>query len=110
MNPHSINAPDPARHAEAAPSTFSYERWAIPYKFQPVLSVSEAAIAALLALARIFLFSILFGAWGAFALRVWFAIGNSALRIVTMIPIVSLFIVVVVATLRWTARRPLAQR
>ena len=109
MDPHSIDAFEAARKVDPR-SVSSYERWAIPYKFQPVLSVPEAAVAALLALGRIFLGSILFGVSGALALRVWFAIGNPFLGVMAMIPIAAAFIAALAAMLRWTARHPLRQR
>jgi hypothetical protein len=70
-----------------------FERFAIPYMFQPALRPSQAAIAALRSFLRIFLGSLLFGVWGAYALLLWTSIPNPLLRAAAMIPMIALFLV-----------------
>jgi hypothetical protein len=70
-----------------------YERFAIPYLFQPALRPSEAALAALRSFLRILLGSLLFGVWGAYALLVWSSIPNPYLRAAAMIPMIALFLI-----------------
>jgi hypothetical protein len=70
-----------------------YERFAIPYQFQPTLSVAEAVRASLRTFLRIFLGSLLFGVWGAYALLLWTSVGNAFLRVAAMIPMIALFLV-----------------
>jgi hypothetical protein len=70
-----------------------YETFAIPYLFQPALKPSQAAVAALRSFLRIFLGSLLFGVWGAYALLLWTSIPNPVLRVAAMIPMVALFLV-----------------
>lgn len=73
-------------------SRSSYERLAVPHTFQPVLSVSDATWFALRALLRIFLGSLLFGAWGAYTMLAWANIHNPYLRAAAMVPIFALFL------------------
>ena len=70
-----------------------FERFAIPYMFQPALRPSQAAVAALRSFLRIFLGSLLFGVWGAYALLLWTSITNPLLRVAAMIPMIALFLV-----------------
>ncbi len=70
-----------------------YERFAIPYLFQPSLSVAEAVRASLRTFLRIFLGSLLFGVWGAYALLLWTSVRNPFLRVAAMIPMIALFLV-----------------
>ncbi len=97
---------DPA--AEAADHS-AYERFALPFKFQPRLRVTDAVIFALQTFLRIFLGSVLFGAWGAYTLLAWTSIPNLYLRTAAMIPMLALFLallaVLMVATSRMTPRR-----
>jgi hypothetical protein len=76
--------------AESARSPF--ERFAVPFMFQPRLTPAQALMAALRALLRIFLGSLLFGVWGAYALLMWTSIHNPFLRIAAMIPMIALFV------------------
>ena len=69
-----------------------YERFAVPYKFQPRLSVSDAAAFALRAFLRIFLGSVLFGVWGAYTLLAWTSIQNPFARAAAVIPLFVLFL------------------
>jgi hypothetical protein len=69
-----------------------YERFAIPYLFQPALSAAEAVRATLRTFLRIFLGSLLFGVWGAYALLLWTSIRNPFLRIAAMVPMIALFL------------------
>jgi hypothetical protein len=69
-----------------------YKHFAVPHQFQPELTVSQAAVAALRAFLRIFLGSILFGVWGAYALLLWVSIPNLFLRVMAMIPMIALFL------------------
>jgi hypothetical protein len=70
-----------------------YERFTIPYLFQPALSVAEAVRATLRTFLRIFLGSLLFGVWGAYALLLWTSVRNPFLRVAAMIPMIALFLV-----------------
>ncbi len=78
---------------EAAAEAKRTERFAIPHAFPPALSLPQAAVAALRTLLRIFLGSMLFGVWGAYALLLWTKIPNPFLRIAAMIPMIALFLV-----------------
>ena len=77
---------------EASAESSSHERFALPYKFQPRLRVSDAARFALSTFLRIFLGSALFGAWGALTLLAWTSIGNVYLRTAAVIPMFALFL------------------
>lgn len=97
-------------HAAAEPVTAStagddstYERFAIPYKFQPRLRLADAAIFAMRALLRIFLGSILFGAWGAYTLLAWVSIHNPFLRAAAIVPLFALFLVLMTVMMVVTA-------
>jgi hypothetical protein len=70
-----------------------HERLAIPYLFQPALSLSEAVVATLRAFVRIFLGSLLFGVWGAYAMLLWTSIPNPFLRVAAMILMITVFLV-----------------
>jgi hypothetical protein len=70
-----------------------HQRFAIPHMFQPSLTPSQAFTAALRTFLRIFLGSMLFGVWGAYALLAWTSIHNPFLRMAAMIPMVALFLV-----------------
>lgn len=70
-----------------------FERFAIPFMFQPALTVGQAAVAALRTFLRIFLGSLLFGVWGAYALLAWTSIHNPFLRVAAMVPMIALFLV-----------------
>lgn len=89
----------------------SYERFAIPYKFQPRLRVIDAAKFALRTFLRILLGSVLFGAWGAYTLLAWVSIRNPFLRVGAEIPLLGLFLALLVAMMMATGgllrtRRP----
>jgi hypothetical protein len=91
--------------AEAAAEDHSgYERFAIPYKFQPRLRVSDAVLFALRALLRIFLGSILFGAWGAYTLLAWTSIPNLYLRTAAMVTMFALFLAMLAGMMILTSR------
>lgn len=81
-----------------------YERFAVPYKFQPRLSVSDAAAFALRTFLRILLGSILFGLWGTYTLLAWTSIHNPYLRAAALIPLLVLFLVLLAGMLAATAR------
>lgn len=86
----------------------SYERFALPYKFQPRLRVVDAAMFALRTFLRIFLGSVLFGAWGAYSLEAWSRIHNPFLLTATLVPLFALFLGSLAVMLRATASlRPL---
>jgi len=82
----------------------AYERLGYPYRFQPVLRVSEAAMLALRALLRIFLVSALFGTWGAGATVVWSHTGNRFLRGAGLTVLTACLVVAAVWMLVVTAR------
>jgi hypothetical protein len=69
------------------------ERFAVPFMFQPALTVAQAAVAALRTFLRIFLGSLLFGVWGAYAMLAWTSIHSPFLRVAAMIPMIALFLV-----------------
>jgi hypothetical protein len=98
-----------AAATEAAEGRSSYERFAIPFQFHPQLSVSDAVVLALRALLRIFLGSILFGVWGAYALMAWTSIHNRYLLTAAMVPMFALFLTLLagmmIATSRLSPRR-----
>jgi hypothetical protein len=94
---------DPDAEA-AAEGQSAHERFALPYKFQPRLRVSDAVVFALRALLRIFLGSILFGAWGAYALLAWTRIPNVYLRTAAMVPMFALFLAMLAGMMIATAR------
>jgi hypothetical protein len=84
-------------HAAGALAAKTGERsplgqFAVPFMFQPELTLSQAFTAALRAFLRIILGSILFGVWGAYALLMWTSIPNPVLRVVAMIPMIALFL------------------
>jgi hypothetical protein len=79
-------------HSEAGKRSL-HERFVIPHLFQPDLTAAQAFTAALRAFLRIFLGSVLFGVWGAYALLLWTKIPNIFLRVAAMIPMVALFLV-----------------
>lgn len=82
----------------------SYERFGYPYRFQPVLSLSDAAMLALRAFLRIFLLSTLFGTWGAGATVVWNGIHNPYLRAAALAVLTMLLVAIAVGMLVTTAR------
>ena len=82
---------DAARVAEGR-DRHPFEQFAVPFMFQPVLTPSQAFVAALRAFLRIILGSMLFGVWGAYALLMWTSIHNPFLRVAAMIPMIALFL------------------
>jgi hypothetical protein len=82
----------PATAAEGA-KRGPFEQFAVPFMFQPALTPAQAAVAALRTLLRIFLGSLLFGVWGAYAMLAWTSIHNPFLRVAAMIPMIALFLV-----------------
>src|ERR1700721_1580650 len=70
-----------------------HERFAIPYVFSPNLSLGEAAAAALGALARILLGSLLFAFWGVSSAMVWNSMDNHFWRAVIAVPLGLLLLV-----------------
>jgi hypothetical protein len=97
-------AADEAGRSRSAYDRSQYERLAIPYQFTPRLRVSDAVTLALRALLRIFLGSILFGAWGAYTLLAWTSIPNLYLRSAAMIPMFALFLALLAGMMIATAR------
>jgi hypothetical protein len=69
-----------------------YERFAIPFAFEPRLSVVEATVAAIATFFRIVLGCLLFAIWGTYTLLVWLDIPNLFLRIVILIPLLAVFL------------------
>jgi hypothetical protein len=96
-------AADPATTAHAVDDS-SYERFALPYKFQPRLSVPHAIVFALRALLRIFLGSILFGVWGAYTLLAWSSIHNPFVLAVTLVPMFAVFLALLAGVMVGTSR------
>jgi hypothetical protein len=79
-----MSPPNPER-ADAVGRS-AYERFALPFAFKPRLSFAEAAVAVVASLLRIFLGSLLFAVWGAYALEIWFHVGNLFLRWAVLLP------------------------
>ena len=75
------------------PARSTYERFAIPYSFNPRLSLAEAVIAAGGALLRILLGSILFAVWGTYTFLALSAIKNVFLRGFVLLAMIALFAV-----------------
>ena len=92
---------EPESVTEAAKRS-PFERFAVPFMFQPSLTPAQAAMAALRTLLRIFLGSLLFGVWGAYALLVWTSIHNPLLRVAAMIPMIALFLLLLRGVLSGT--------
>jgi len=70
-----------------------HDRFSIPYAFGPNLRVGEAAVAAMGALARIFLGSLLFALWGVSSALVWNSMENHFWRAVVTVPMVLVLLV-----------------
>jgi len=68
------------------------EAFGVPHTFNPNLSLLQALFAVAVAFSRIFLGSLLFALWGVAAWMAYAAVGNPALRIIVVIPIVLLFL------------------
>jgi hypothetical protein len=73
------------------------ERFAIPHAFTPNLSVSEAIVAALGAMTRIVLGSLLFAIWGVYSIRSFESIENHFWRAAVVAPLVLTFAVLFAA-------------
>jgi len=86
-------APRSESESAAAAERSPFERFAIPFLFQPALTPAQATVAALRTLLRIFLGSLLFGVWGAYALLLWTSVPTPLLRVAAMIPMIALFLV-----------------
>ena len=67
------------------------ERFAIPHTFAPNMSVGEAIVASLAAMARILLGSLLFAVWGVYTIRLYNAIGSPLWRTLVLFPLLLLF-------------------
>lgn len=67
-------------------------RMAVPYVFNPNLSLGNALIAIVASLARIFGACVLFALWGGATALAWSAIGNHFWRVAAMLPMVLLFV------------------
>jgi hypothetical protein len=98
---HGATDPEAEAAVEERPE---YDRLAIPFKFQPRLSVYDATLLALRGLLRICLGSILFGAWGAYALMAWTSIPNLYLRTAAMVPMFALFLAMLAGMMIATSR------
>ena len=70
-----------------------FERLAIPFTFQPRISLFEAMLAVTAGLARIILGSILFAVCGTGIWMTWAAIPNPFLRMAAVVPMVLTFFV-----------------
>ena|SRR5579862_3212962 len=69
-----------------------YERLPLPHVFKPRLSLSQAAVATLGALLRIFLGSCLFALWGTSTIFIWQNIPNFLLRAGVLVPLFVVFL------------------
>lgn len=86
-------------------------RLAVPHSFKPNLSVKHAAVASLIAFARIFLGALLFAFWGTYTLVVLSRIQNPLLRFTAVLFLIPLFPVLGVllmvgisSAVRWLVR------
>jgi hypothetical protein len=70
----------------------AYERFAIPFTFQPRLSLLEAAVAAIGAFLRILLGCLLFAVWGTYTLFAWSLIHSPLLRLGAVMVLLVLFL------------------
>ena len=70
----------------------AYERFAIPFTFQPRLSLLEAVVAAIGAFLRIFLGCLLFAVWGTYTLFAWSMIHKPLLRVAAVMALFMLFL------------------
>ena len=68
-------------------------RLAVPYTFNPNLSLGDALVAVAAALTRIFGASVLFAVWGGVSALAWSAIENRFWRAIAVLPLVLLFLV-----------------
>jgi hypothetical protein len=89
----------PEVDAPAAGYQSEFERFAIPHTFAPRLSLLDAVVFSLTALARIFLGSLLFALWGVCALTAWTAIHNPLLRVLAVTPLVLAFLLTLALTM-----------
>ena len=67
----------------------SFERLAVPHSFKPRMSIAAATFAALVALVRIFLGSMLFAVWGGCTWALWAMIHNPLWRYLTLLPLIA---------------------
>ncbi len=81
-----LSSGDPDSRGETSPV---FERLAVPHTFQPRMSVRAATFAALVALVRIFLGSMLFAVWGGCTWALWVMIQNPLWRYVTLLPLLA---------------------
>ena len=65
------------------------ERLAVPHTFQPRMSLGAATFAAVVALVRIFLGSMLFAVWGGCIWALWAMIRNPVWRYVALVPLIA---------------------
>lgn len=73
--------------AELPSGTSPFERFRVPYQYQPQTTVAGAGYFALVALIRIFLGSLLFAVWGASIWMVCATFHNLTVRIALVIPL-----------------------
>jgi hypothetical protein len=83
-------AEEPSR---AAGPVSPFEQFAVPYQFQPKLTLGEAVVSVFLALLRIFTGSILFALWGAYSFMTWNAFQNSLGRAIVLAVLLAAFLV-----------------
>ena len=75
--------------AELPSGTSPFERFRVPYQYQPQTTVAGAGYFALVALVRIFLGSLLFAVWGATIWMVCATYSNTIVRVALVIPLLA---------------------
>jgi hypothetical protein len=70
-----------------------FEQFAVPYQFQPRLTIAEALMSVFLALMRIFAGSILFAVWGEYSFLTWNNIGNGFGRGLVLMVLLAVFLI-----------------
>jgi hypothetical protein len=86
-------APEPASPGQStAGSETLRARLAVPYTFNPNLSLGGALVAVAACLARIFSACVLFAVWGGVSALAWSAIENHFLRAAAVLLLVLLFL------------------
>ena len=101
---NSSEVPAKPGQGSSANELSSYERFRYPFRFQPSLKVSDAALLSLRALLRIFLVSLLCGTWGACAVWILDATRNPYLRTVSFFLLTSALLAAALAMLVATGR------
>jgi hypothetical protein len=82
----------PEDHSSAADAHSPFQQFAVPYQFQPKLTVGDAIVKVFLALVRIFLGSILFALWGEYSFLTWNTLDNVFGRVLILAVLLAIFL------------------